>query len=149
MDGHLLPGLNPKGVPRELKSSTLTFEYNKIEQLEQLIAQHDIGVIKMEVSRNEEPKHNFLQKVRELASANGIVLIFDECSSGFRQSFGGLHKIYNVEPDMAIFGKALGMDTITAVMVDVKSWMRPKAHLSVQLFGPNVLGQQRVLRRWM
>lgn len=117
LDGHLLPGLNPRGVPRELKSSTLTFEYNKIEQLEKLIAQHDIGVIKMEVSRNEEPQHNFLEKVRELASANGIVLIFDECSSGFRQSFGGLHKIYNVEPDMAIFGKALGNGyAITAVI---------------------------------
>ena len=77
LDGHLLPGLNPKGVPRELKSSTLTFEYNKIEQLEQLITQHDIGVIKMEVSRMKA-KHNFLQKVRELASANGIVLIFDD-----------------------------------------------------------------------
>ena len=40
--------------------------------------------------------------------ARGIVLIFDECTSGFRQTFGGLHHMYGVEPDMAIFGKALG-----------------------------------------
>jgi glutamate-1-semialdehyde 2,1-aminomutase len=46
--------------------------------------------------------------VRELANRRGTILIFDECTSGFRQTFGGLHKLYAVEPDMAIFGKALG-----------------------------------------
>jgi glutamate-1-semialdehyde 2,1-aminomutase len=62
----------------------------------------------MEVSRNMGPENNFLQKVRSLATEKGIVLIFDECTSGFRQTFGGLHKMYGVEPDMAMFGKALG-----------------------------------------
>jgi glutamate-1-semialdehyde 2,1-aminomutase len=62
----------------------------------------------MEVKRNHEPEINFLQRVRKLATDKGIVLIFDECTSGFRQTFGGLHKLYDVEPDMAIFGKALG-----------------------------------------
>jgi glutamate-1-semialdehyde 2,1-aminomutase len=86
----------------------LPFNYNRFDELEALVNAHDIGVIKMEVSRNEGPKDNILQKVRDLATAKGIVLIFDECSSGFRQSFGGLHKIYGVEPDMAMFGKTLG-----------------------------------------
>lgn len=108
LDGHLLPGLEPKGVPQSLRGSVLPFRYNHFEELEALVRQHDIGVIKMEVSRNAEPKDNFLGKVRELATAKGIVLIFDECTSGFRQSFGGLHKCYGVEPDMAMFGKALG-----------------------------------------
>ena len=71
----------------------------------------------MEVVRSEGPKNNFLRKVRELADAKGIILIFDECTSGFRQSFGGLHKIYDVEPDIAVFGKALGNGyAITAVI---------------------------------
>ena len=44
-------------------------------------------------------------------------MIFDECTSGFRETFGGLHKKYGVEPDMAIFGKALGNGyTITAIL---------------------------------
>ena len=62
----------------------------------------------MEVSRNMGPEDGFLENVRKLATDNGIVLIFDECTSGFRQTFGGLHKLYGVEPDMAMFGKALG-----------------------------------------
>ena len=46
--------------------------------------------------------------MRDIATENKIILIFDECTSGFRETFGGLHKKYGVEPDIAIFAKALG-----------------------------------------
>lgn len=106
--GHLLPGLDPKGVPQNLRGTVFPFNYNNYQQLEDLVNAHDIGVIKMEVVRNMGPEDNFLHKVRHLATQRGIVLIFDECTSGFRETFGGLHKKYGVEPDMAMFGKALG-----------------------------------------
>jgi glutamate-1-semialdehyde 2,1-aminomutase len=106
--GHLLPGLDPAGVPQNLRGTVFPFNYNNFGELEALVNQHDIGVIKMEVVRNKGPEDNFLQKVRKLATERKIVLIFDECTSGFRQTFGGLHKMYGVEPDMAMFGKALG-----------------------------------------
>ena len=106
--GHLLPGLEPKGVPGNLRDTIFPFTYNRLDELETLVNTHDIGVIKMEVSRNQGPENGFLEKVRKLATDRGIVLIFDECTSGFRQTFGGLHKLYGVEPDMAMFGKALG-----------------------------------------
>ena len=108
LDGHLLPGLDPAGVPRNLKGTVFPFTYNNFEELENLVNTQDIGVIKMEVSRNTGPEDNFLHKVRKLATDKSIVLVFDECTSGFRQTFGGLHKLYGVEPDMAMFGKALG-----------------------------------------
>jgi len=108
LDGHLLPGLEPKGVPNNLKGTMLPFNYNKIEELETLVANHDIGVIKMEVFRNVAPIDGFLEGVRKIATENNIVLIFDECTSGFRETFGGLHKKYGIEPDLAVFGKALG-----------------------------------------
>jgi glutamate-1-semialdehyde 2,1-aminomutase len=106
--GHLLPGLDPAGVPQNLRGTVFPFNYNNFAELEALVNQHDIGVIKMEVVRNKGPEDNFLQKVRQLATERKIVLIFDECTSGFRQTFGGLHKMYGVEPDIALFGKALG-----------------------------------------
>tara|TARA_B100001287_G_scaffold62031_1_gene50125 strand:+ start:27436 stop:29469 length:2034 start_codon:yes stop_codon:yes gene_type:complete len=110
LDQHLLPGLNPNGVPKALAGTALPFEYNKIDQLEKLIDENrgEIAAIKMEVSRNTGPKDNFLQNVRDLATENNIILIFDECTSGFRETFGGLHKKYNVHPDIALFGKAMG-----------------------------------------
>ncbi len=106
--GHLLPGLDPAGVPQNLKGTAYPFNYNNFQELQDLVDKQDIGVIKMEVSRNMGPQDNFLQKVRKLATDNNIILIFDECTSGFRQTFGGLHMMYGVEPDMAMFGKAMG-----------------------------------------
>ena len=109
LNEYLLPGLKPSGVPKGLIGTTLPFNYNDIEGLEKLIKDNNnIAAIKMEVSRNEGPKDNFLQKVRDIATENKIILIFDECTSGFRETFGGLHKKYGVEPDIAIFAKALG-----------------------------------------
>jgi len=115
--GHLLPGLEPNGVPPNLRDTIYPFTYNRYDELEELVARHDIGVIKMEVMWNQEPENDFLQRVRKLATDRNIVLIFDECTSGFRQTFGGLHKLYGVEPDMAMFGKALGNGyAVTAVI---------------------------------
>lgn len=115
--GHLLPGLAPNGVPENLRDTIFPFAYNRFDELEKLVNAHDIGVIKMEVSRNDEPEVGFLERVRKLATDRGIVLIFDECTSGFRQTLGGLHKLYGVEPDMAMFGKALGNGyAITAII---------------------------------
>lgn len=123
LNGHLLPGLDPRGVPDQLRGTVLPFAYNRLGELEALIKNHDIGVIKMEVSRNEGPLDNFLHKVREIATKNNIVLIFDECTSGFRQTFGGLHKYYGVEPDLAMFGKALGNGYAVTAIVGRKKFM--------------------------
>ena len=115
--GHLLPGLEPNGVPESLKGTVFPFEYNDYNKLRELVDNCDIGVIKMEVVRNKEPENQFLQKVRKLATDNGIVLIFDECTSGFRETFGGIHKKYKVDPDIAMFGKTLGNGyAITAII---------------------------------
>ena len=114
---HLLPGLQPLGVPKNLKGSVHPFEYNNFQELEDIVNNNDIGVIKMEVVRNFGPENNFLNKVRDLATKNNIVLIFDECTSGFRETYGGIFKKYNVNPDMVMFGKTMGNGyAITAVV---------------------------------
>ena len=114
---HLMPGLDPSGVPKALRDTSIPFNYNKIDELYKIVSEHDLAAVKMEVSRNQIPKDDFLKKVREICTKKNIVLIFDECSSGFRQSFGGLHKIYDVNPDIAWFGKTLGNGyPITAII---------------------------------
>jgi glutamate-1-semialdehyde aminotransferase len=105
----LLKGLLTEGVPNELKNSVHTFMYNDFEYLKNLVNTNPkIGIIKMEVERNQKPKNEFLRKIRNLCTKKNIILIFDECTSGFRETFGGLHQKYNINPDIAIFGKALG-----------------------------------------
>lgn len=117
LSGHLLPGLDPAGVPKNLKNTVFPFHYNNYEELENIVRENNIGVIKMEVVRNFGPEDNFLQKVRDLATKENIVLVFDECTSGFRETFGGIYKKYNVEPDIAMYGKTIGNGyALTAVV---------------------------------
>ena len=81
--------------PRHLCSHQILERVPDLKQhksLKKICDNNKIGAIKMEVFRNIPPKNNFLKKVRELASRKNIILIFDECTSGFRETFGGLHK---------------------------------------------------------
>jgi glutamate-1-semialdehyde 2,1-aminomutase len=117
LDAHLLSGLDTAGVPRNLKNTVFPFLYNDFEGLLKIVNENQIGTIKMEVMRNQEPKDDFLKKLRDLASERGIILVFDECTSSFRETFGGLHKKYGIDPDIAVFGKALGNGyAITAIL---------------------------------
>ena len=108
LDGHLLPGLEPAGVPHGLKGTALPFNYNKITELEKIIENNnDIGVIVLESIRNDEPRNNFLGKVRKIADEIGAVLIFDEITSGWRLNIGGAYMLYKVTPDIVVYGKAM------------------------------------------
>ena len=92
LNTHLLPGLNPKGVPSNLIGTVKPFKYNSIDEFRKIVRENDLAAVKMEVERSESPKNDFLKEIRNICTEKNIVLIFDECSSGFRETFGGLHK---------------------------------------------------------
>ena len=88
-----------------------------MNKLEYLLKEKNVGIIKMEVIRSIQPKENFLKKVRALANKYNAVLIFDECTSGFRQNLGGIYSDYKIIPDIVTYGKALGNGyAITAIV---------------------------------
>ena len=119
LDEQLLPGLKPTGVPRSLRGTALPFLYNDLDSLVELTEKYpdDIAAIIMEPRRGEELQEGFLEGVRQLADKIGAVLIFDEITAGFRLCIGGIHKLYGVNPDIAVFGKALGNGfPITAII---------------------------------
>ena len=107
LDGQLLPGLEPLGVPRGLMGTTIPFNYNEIEELEEIVKNEDIGVIVVEPIRHQEPRNNFLENVRGIADEINAVLIFDEITSGWRMNVGGIHELYKVYPDIAVYGKGM------------------------------------------
>ncbi|PWB52451.1 MAG: aminotransferase class III [Candidatus Methanoperedenaceae archaeon] len=109
LDGHLLPGLNPLGVPRALKGLTYPFNYNDTEGFLRLVEEHkgNIGVVVMEPIRNLEPDMDFIKTIRQVTNDLGIVLIVDEITAGFRLNNGGAHLLYDLEPDMAVFAKGM------------------------------------------
>ena len=124
LDGQLLLGLDPAGVPRGLTGSSIPFNYNRIDELENIIDKHDdIGVIVMEVIRHHEPKNDFLSNVRKIADKIGAVLIFDEITSGWRLNVGGVHALYSVNPDIAVYGKAMSNGYPMAAIVGKRDVM--------------------------
>ncbi len=123
LDSIHLSGLEPRGVPCELRNTSVPFHYNKIDELKKLVAKHKIGVIVMEVIRHQEPEPGFLEEVRKIATKIGAVLIFDEISSGFRSRVGGVHPHYKVNPDIVVYGKAMSNGFPMAAIVGKKTVM--------------------------
>ena len=108
--GHLLPGLEPAGVPRELRGTTLTFPYEDREAFQALLDAHGgrCAAVIMEPCRHHDPEPGFLEFVRDGAHSAGALFILDEITIGWRLCFGGAHLRLGVNPDMAVFAKALG-----------------------------------------
>jgi glutamate-1-semialdehyde aminotransferase len=108
LDGHLLPGLNPKGVPDALEGTAKPFKYGDVETLQEIVDNNEVGAIVMEPVRNVDADMDFLKGVRGVADETNAPLVFDEITSGFRTNVGGAHESLGIEPDVAVYGKALG-----------------------------------------
>ena len=116
---HLLPGLEPRGIPRGLAGTSFPFTYNRIDELKSIVQQHgkELAAIVMEPTRQQPPEPGFLEGVRELADHCGAKLIFDEITIGWKLCCGGAHLKYGVDPDLVVFAKTLGNGhPITAVI---------------------------------
>ena len=108
LDGLLMPGLNPTGVPRSLAGTALPFHYNRIDELEAIIDRTGgkLAAIITEPLRDVPPQDGFLHRIRELADQIGAVMIIDEISAGWRFCLGGAHLTLDVEPDLAAYSKS-------------------------------------------
>ena len=126
LDGHLLPGLEPAGVPRGLTGTALAFHYNKIDELQAIVSAHggELAAIVVEPVRNYDPAPGFLEGIREIATKIGAVLIFDEVTSGWRLNTGGVHLLYGVMPDIAVFAKGISNGYPMAAIVGVGGVMQ-------------------------
>ena len=109
LDGHLLPGLEPTGVPHELAGTVATFRYNRLDELDAALERcgEELAAIVMEPTRGVDPQAGFLEGVRGRADQRGVPLIFDEISAAWRLCLGGAHRLYGVAPDLAVFAKGM------------------------------------------
>lgn len=120
-----LQGLEPAGVPRELAGSNLIFHYNRLDEFKQLMEENrgKIAAVVMEPIRNDYPQNGFLTEIRRMTAKEHITLIFDEISAGFRLCCGGSHLALGVEPDMAVFAKAMTNGYPVAAVIGKKEVM--------------------------
>ncbi len=110
LNSHLLPGLDPLGVPSGLAGTTFTFRYNRLDELDAIIERHgkELAAVVMEPTRHADPDPGFLEAIRERCDRLEVPLIFDEISIGWRLCLGGAHLRLGVQPDLAVFAKTLG-----------------------------------------
>jgi glutamate-1-semialdehyde 2,1-aminomutase len=126
LDGHLLPGLSPAGVPRGLTGTAIPFHYNQLDDLERIVAAQrgKLAAIVMEPLRDTAPLLEFLHGVKRLARDAGAVLVFDEITAGFRLTTGGAHLTLGVTPDIAVFAKAISNGYPMAAVIGVADAMQ-------------------------
>ena len=123
--GQLFPGLNPLGVPRELRGTAHPFAFNDRAAFDAVISEHgsELACVIMEPCRCHDPDPGFLEHVRDQAHRVGALLIFDEITIGFRRHFGGAHLRFGVNPDIAIFAKSLGNGHPCAAVIGTREAM--------------------------
>ncbi len=133
LGGHLLPGIEPIGVPACLEGTVMPFEYGDLNMLEDLLKQNEgeVACIIMEPMRTELPPEGYLEGVRELASRHEVVLIFDEVSSGFRIALGGVQEFTGVTPDLSVFAKAISNGYPMAAVVGKREFMEPASRMFI------------------
>tara|TARA_Y100000590_G_C15668712_1_gene995486 strand:- start:313 stop:1614 length:1302 start_codon:yes stop_codon:yes gene_type:complete len=124
LNDHLLPGLNPIGVSKNLINTVFTFKYGNFQKLKKLINDKKIGIIIMEIARYDNPNIDFIKKIRNICNQKNIVLIFDECTTGFRNNLGGLHLKTKINPDIAMFGKAIANGYALTAIIGKKEIMK-------------------------
>ena len=125
LDGQLMPGLDPAGVPRSLKNSAIPFHFNDINELKLKSSgiENEIAAIIVEPARGEDAPKDYLMALRDFSDYIGAVLIFDEITSGFRMCLGGLHLNYGINPDLAIFAKSMANGYAMATVIGVEKHM--------------------------
>lgn len=126
LDGHLLPGLNPTGVPRGLENSSIPFNYNDVEEFLNLIEKYEgqIGVVVVESIRNSKPIPEFISTIQKAVKEQGAVLIVDDITAGWRINAGGAHLVLGWEPDIAVFGKAISNGFPMGVVIGKRNIMQ-------------------------
>jgi len=126
LDGHLLPGLEPKGVPRELTGTSVPFEYNNLDSLNSALhaLKGNFAAVVMEPMRSQWPNDSFIEKVAEKCHAAGGVLIIDEITSGLRYGFPGALSKIGIDPDIVVYAKAMSNGYPFAAIVGREEVMR-------------------------
>ena len=130
---HLFNGIEPIGVPRSLEGTAMPFTYGDLEELEGLLQQHagELACIIMEPMRSGEPPEGYLAGVRDLATRYGVVLIFDEVSSGWRVARGSAQEYVGVTPDMTVFAKAISNGYPMGAVVGKREFMKPASRMFI------------------
>ncbi len=148
LNPHLFPGIEATGVPRCLEGTAIPFPYADADALGELLEanRNQVAAVIMEPLRSEVPPQNYLAEVARLAKEHNVLLIFDEVSTGFRPSAGGIQPVVDVTPDLAVFAKSIANGYPMAAVVGRREVMEPISRMFISsTFWSDPLGLRAAL----
>ena len=141
LNNHLLPKIGSAGVPKSMRGLTVPFEFNNIKSLEKILKKDPKGfaAVILEPFRDNGPKDGYLKQVKSITKKYGAVLIFDEVTSGFRETLGGMYTQTKTVPDMVTFGKAISNGIPMSALLGRKKIMKSftSTFISSTYWGPS------------
>lgn len=124
LNKHLLPGLEPIGVPKGLINSIVGFNYNDIEDFKNKVKNKNLAAIVVEGSRFQNPNKKFVKTINKFCKTNNVCLIIDEITSGWRNTIGGVYKKFGFKPDIVIYGKGIGNGYAISCILGKKKYLK-------------------------
>jgi glutamate-1-semialdehyde 2,1-aminomutase len=126
-------GIEPIGVPKALAGTVIPFVYGNLAALSDLLDAHtgEVAAIMMEPARSELPPVGYLEGVKDLAASHDVILVFDEVSSGWRLSIGGVQEYVGVTPDMTVVAKAMSNGYPMGAVVGSRRVMEPAGRMFI------------------
>jgi len=124
------------GIPEKFYEDVHEFGYNRLDQLEELMAHHGDQTAAIIMTPFGHPNHqkmqvpdpDFLEGVRALADKYGAILVFDEIRTCFRLRMGGAQELYDITPDLTVVGKAIANGYPISAVTGKKDVMMAAAH---------------------
>lgn len=114
------------GIPDAVRELTVSFPFNDVDGLTAVLDRHvdRVACLVLEAAASTEPAPGYLQAVRRLCDERGVLLVLDEMITGFRWANGGAQEVYDIEPDLSTFGKALGNGLAVSALVGKRQYMQ-------------------------
>ncbi len=114
------------GIPQAIRDLTVTFKYNDLQSLQALFDRYpnQIAGVILEAEKDVPPAPNYFKDLKKCCHTNGAVFILDEIITGFRWHNGGAQTMYDIQPDLASFGKAIANGFALSVLVGKREIMQ-------------------------
>jgi glutamate-1-semialdehyde 2,1-aminomutase len=116
----------PAGIPEATRAMTVTFAYGDLHGTRELFETHSgrIACVVLEAATTTEPTPGYFAGLRRLCDEHGVLLVLDEMITGFRWAFGGVQDLYDIDPDLSTFGKAMGNGFAVSALAGRREYMR-------------------------
>lgn len=116
----------PAGIPQAVRDLTVGFPFNDLPSLTALLDAHpgEVACVVLEAATAIDPAPGYFAGLRKLCDERGVLIVLDEMITGFRWALGGAQSVYDIDPDLSTFGKAIGNGFAVSALAGKREYMQ-------------------------